>query len=94
MMKDKALPKEDEFRSLKDLIELELKKIKLPSEFQSLEQFVTDGKKSAAFIRAISSDETFIIPENNYELYEVAEMRARHSAVTFLVGLLLSRSTA
>ena len=87
MMKDKALPKEDEFRSLKDLIELELKKIKLPSEFQSLEQFITDGKRSAAFIRAISSDETFVIPEKNNELYEVAEMRARHSAVTFLVGL-------
>ena len=91
MMRSEALPEEDEFRSLKDLIEIELKTLKLPIEFQSLEKFITDGKKSAAFIRTISNDESFDIPDETSELYEVAEMRARHSAVTFLVGLVLRR---
>ena len=40
MMRSEALPEEDEFRSLKDLIEIELKTLKLPIEFQSLENVV------------------------------------------------------
>ena len=86
-----ALPEKDEFKSLRDLIEVELQNLKLSPEFQSLEQFITNGKKSAAFIRTISNDESFNIPDEASELYEVAEMRARHSAVTFLVGLVLKR---
>lgn len=88
-MKNEDLPEKEKDTSLKDLIEIELQNLKLPPEFQSLEQFITDGKRSAAFIRAISNDESFDIPDESSELYEVAEMRARHSAVTFLVGLVL-----
>lgn len=86
-----ALQENDKFQSLKDLIEIELQNLKLPSEFQSLEKFITDGKKSAAFIRAIVHDEVFELPDESSELYEVAEMRARHSAVTFLVGLVFKQ---
>lgn len=82
---------ENEFQSLKTLIEKELQELSIPVEFKHLDSFITDGKKSAQFIRALLGDKSFDIPEEHTQLYETAEMRARHSAVTFLMGLVFKR---
>lgn len=74
-------------KSLKDLIELELAHLALPKEFSRLSDFINDGKKSADFIRYLLRGNTYDIPDKKTSLYNVAEMRARHSAVTFLMGL-------
>ena len=80
-----------EFKSLKELMDDELQKLDISRKFTQLEAFINDGKKSAEFIRSMLNDEAFEIPEESTDLYEIAEMRARHSAVTFLMGLVLKR---
>lgn len=80
-----------DFKSLKERIEEELSALNVPMDFRSLDSFIIDGKKSAAFIRFMLNDETFDVPEEKSDLYEIAEMRARHSAVTFLVGLVFRK---
>lgn len=79
------------FKTLKELIDEELHKLEIPNGFQSIEDFITDGQKSTEFIRTILNDESFAIPDKSEDLYEIAEMRARHSAVTFLVGLAIKQ---
>ena len=80
-----------EFKSLKELMDDELQKLDISRKFTQLEAFINDGKKSAEFIRSMLNDEAFEIPEESTDLYEIAEMRARHSAVTFFMGLVLKR---
>ena len=87
--------KDSDFKTLREWIELALKVLDIPCEFRSLKSFITDGKKSAAFIQTVLDDEVFEIQDENgklnEELYEIAEMRARHSAITFLLGLVFKQ---
>lgn len=87
--------KDSDFKTLREWIELALKGLDIPSEFRSLKSFITDGKKSAAFIQTLLNDEVFKTQDENgklnEDLYEIAEMRARHSAVTFLLGLVFKQ---
>lgn len=76
-------------KSLKKLMDDELERLGLPKEFSRLEKFINSGKKSAKFISYLLKDSQYSIPNDNDSLYETAEIRARHSAVTFLVGLAL-----
>ena len=76
-------------KTLKELMDDELGRLKLPEEFSNLEAFINDGKKSAKFISDLLKDSSYNIPNDNDSLYETAEIRARHSVVTFLVGLAL-----
>ena len=76
-------------KSLKELMDDELERLGLPKEFSRLEKFINSGKKSAKFISYLLKDSQYSIPNDNDSLYETAEIRARHSAVTFLVGLAL-----
>lgn len=69
----------------------ELAQMNLPAEFNRLENFITDGKKSAEFIRFLLKDESYRLPDEQDSLYDTAELRARHSAVTFLMGLVFRR---
>lgn len=78
-------------KTLKELMEYELSQMSLPTDFGTLELFINDGKKSAEFIRYLLKDNSYKIPNDDSPLYEIAESRARHSAVTFLMGLVFSR---
>ena len=83
--------KDSDFKTLIEWIGLALKGLDIPCEFRTFDSFITDGKKSAAFIQTVLNDEAFKIPNENDKLYEIAEMRARHSAVTFLLGLVFKQ---
>ena len=78
-------------KNLYELMEEELHNLNVPEEFCKLNSFITDGKKSALFIRQLLDDESFNIPDERSDLYRIAEMRARHSAVTFLMGLVFRK---
>lgn len=78
-------------KTLKELMDDELAQMELPPEYRTLELFINDGKKSAKFIRYLLKDDSYNIPNDDSPLYEVAESRARHSAVTFLMGLAFRR---
>lgn len=78
-------------KTLKELMDDELAQMELPSDYRTLELFINDGKKSAKFIRYLLKDDSYNIPNDDSPLYEVAESRSRHSAVTFLMGLAFSR---
>jgi len=56
-------------------------------KFDKVEDFITDDSKAAEFIRVILHDDDFQSPDEGSELYEVAKVRARHSVITFLIGL-------
>ena len=68
------------------LIEV-VKKYNLPEAYNKVENFVTDDKESANFIRLILHDDVFDQVDANSPLYEITQARARHSAITFLIGL-------
>ena len=76
--------------TLESLINVELSKLSIPKEYQKVEYFITDDKKSLSFIEYILND---VIQENAeiQQLHKVSEARARHSAITFLFGLVLGR---
>jgi len=76
--------------TLESLINVELSKLSIPKEYQKVEYFITDDKKSLRFIEYILND---VIQENAeiQQLHKVSEARARHSAITFLFGLVLGR---
>lgn len=75
--------------TLEHLINLELAKLplKFGNKFNSVSEFITDDNKSAEFIRNILKDDSFIHPDEKSPLHEVAKSRSRHSALTFLIGL-------
>lgn len=85
------MPIHSDKKSLAELINEELTRMNLPAEFNRLENFITDGKKSAEFIRFLLEDESYRLPDEQDSLYDTAELRARHSAVTFLMGLVFRR---
>ena len=49
--------------------------------------FLKDDSKSAEYIRNTLKDQNYVHPEQNAAVYSIAQGRARHSAVTFLLGL-------
>lgn len=79
------------FKNVKELIDEELRNLNVPEEFQNLERFINHGKTSAEFIRWMLKDDDFGIPNEENSLYDIAEMRARHSVVIFLLGLVFRR---
>lgn len=85
------MPIHSDKKSLAELMNEELAQMNLPAEFNRLENFITDGKKSAEFIRFLLEDDSYRLPKEQDALYDTAEMRARHSAVTFLMGLVFRR---
>lgn len=53
---------------------------------KSFEETIQDDKKSADFIRKCLKDDTYQEPKDGTDLYFVAQTRARHSLITFLMG--------
>lgn len=82
---------EQKKRSLLELMDVELSLLGLPSKYTSVSNFIYDDESSAAFIREMLRDEDFRTPEEASDIYDFAKARARHSAVTFLLGLVFKR---
>lgn len=55
--------------------------------YKAVDDLISDESKSAGFIRMILQDDDFHTPYKESNLYEVAKVRARHSLITFLIGL-------
>ena len=83
-------------KDLKTLINEELhnlvEDLHLDREFLDITNFITVDQKSAEFIRFILNDGTFTHPEEGTEMYELAQDRSRHSALTFLIGLVFKKA--
>lgn len=82
---------EQKKRSLLELMDVELSLLGLPSKYTSVSNFIYDDESSAAFIREMLRDEDFRTPEEASDIYDFAKTRARHSAITFLMGLVFKR---
>lgn len=59
------------------------------SQYSQISEFITDDHKSAEFIRSVLDDPTFAANKGDSITAEVAQVRARHSAVAYLMGLAL-----
>ena len=57
--------------------------------YNTIQEFITDDAKSTEFIRSILQDNEFETPNEGSELFNFTKTRARHSAITFLIGLAL-----
>lgn len=73
--------------TLENCINRKLSELDLPAEYQKIENFINSDQTSIDFIKWISHDYAF--PEVG-KITGIAEARARHSALTFLIGLVLS----
>lgn len=72
-----------------ELIKLKVKKL---THYDRIEDFINDDKLSASFIRELSKGIDYRTPDNNSAIYDIAQTRARHSAITFLMGLVFKES--
>lgn len=72
------------------LMDKQLRNLDVPEEFRSLETFIENDDTCVAFIQYILHDDEFTEPEPGSDLYKFAKARARHSVITFLMGLVLA----
>lgn len=77
---------EYEFLSLYDLINKEIKRLN-NKKYNSLAYFITDDKKSADFINSLLNDNAYTDYEMKDSMYKISQVRARHVAITYLMGL-------
>lgn len=80
------MQEKEKLQTLKDLMSKELDNLKIADEYKSLDKILSNGRESAKFIRELIHDD-YELPAENSNLYDTAEMRARHSVITFLMGL-------
>lgn len=74
-------------KRLIDLMGDAYQRVKGNLPYNEVSEFITDEAKAVEFIRTILQDSEFKIPNKDSELYPVAQARGRHSAITFLIGL-------
>ena len=74
-------------KSLKELMDSCLSRLTVKHRFQRLEDFINHDEESAEFITSLSDGFEFRMPDSNSSLYSVAQSRARHSSISFLMGL-------
>lgn len=72
--------------TLLNLMNAEIHKLNY-SGFKKLEDFITKDSDSAKFMRTILNDPNFIARDEENIEASLAESRARHSALTYLMGL-------
>lgn len=77
-------------KSLYDLMCETLNSEKLLKRYHCLDDIILSDAKSADFIRDILDDPEFKEPNSKAVSYQTAKRRARHSAITFLMGYVLS----
>ena len=76
--------------TLYTLMDNQLRRLDVPEEYQSIEKFIESDDTCVAFIQYILHDDEFREPEPGSDLYKFAKARARHSVITFLMGLVLA----
>ena len=81
--------KKSHMRPLIDLINEAYIEIKGELPYSSVEDFIKNDTKSLEFICSILHDDIFEQINKQDDLYILSKTRARHSAVTFLIGLTL-----
>ncbi len=86
-MREYPNDEQNQMRSLFDLANEAYLIIKGNLPYDSIKEFIQDGSKSVEFIQTILRDEEFKLPDKKSGLYDVAKMRACHSVITFLIGL-------
>lgn len=59
--------------------------------FKNVESFIKDDKRSTEFIRQILNDDEYEEVKESSSIYAIAEARARHSAISFLMGLVFRK---
>ena len=70
-------------------MELALKRTGLKTRFNTVSEILENDENSAEFIRAVLHDDDFIDLTPKNDLYEFSKDRARHSVITFLIGIVL-----
>ena len=82
-------------KTLLDLMNSELQNLSVSGKFSKLERFIKSDKEAQAFILDILKDDSIFSPaEKNLShtrIYSVTQARARHTAITFLMGLVFSK---
>lgn len=86
-MREYPKDEKNQVRSLFDLANEAYVAIKGDLPYNDIDEFVRDGTESVKFIRAILRDDEFKLPDKKSGLYDIAKLRACHSAITFLIGL-------
>ena len=76
--------------TLYTLMDNQLRRLDIPEEYLSLDKFIESDETCVAFIQYILNDDEFTEPEHGSDLYKFAKARARHSVITFLMGLVLA----
>lgn len=76
--------------TLYTLMDNQLRRLDIPEEYLSLDKFIESDDTCVAFIQYILNDDEFTEPEHGSDLYKFAKARARHSVITFLMGLVLA----
>ncbi len=76
--------------TLYTLMDKQLRNLDVPEEFRSLETFIENDDTCVSFIQYILHDDEFTEPEPGSDIYKFAKARARHSVITFLMGLVLA----
>ena len=75
-----------ERKSLYSLMNEQIIKLDTKSGYETIDEFITDDGKSMQFIKSLSN----VFEVNNGGVYEIAKIRARHSVITFLMGMIFS----
>lgn len=75
-----------ERKSLYSLMNEQIIKLDTKSGYEIIDEFITDDGKSMQFIKSLSN----VFEVNNGGVYEIAKIRARHSVITFLMGMIFS----
>lgn len=76
-----------ERKTLYELMNNQIANIESKIPYSILDDFITDKKESVLFIKSLSK--VFEV-DSDSELYSVAQKRAIHSAITFLMGMVFS----
>lgn len=77
-------------KTLLELMDEEYRKANLRLPYKSIMDFLTDEHKSSEFIRKITHDDSFPDIDEDNELFQLSQTRARHSAITYLIGLVFA----
>lgn len=77
-------------KTLLSLMNEQLGEIK-GSNFKSVESFIANDKLSTQFIREMLNDKDYDEIDKTSPIYAIAEARARHSVITFLMGLVFGK---
>lgn len=83
--------RDNKMKSLAEMMDEQLNRLTNAVEYKTIKEFITNDSKSSGFITAMSDGLSFEMPKEGTSLYTVAQTRARHSAITFLMGMVFRK---